>query len=329
MPEVVVAGSINMDVVASAPRHPQLGETVTGSGLERFPGGKGANQAVAAARAGATVRMLGTVGSDADGASTVRFLGGAGVDAGLVRVRAGVPTGTALIVVNAAGENTIVVVPGANACLDEEAVLAPRVREGDVLVTQYETPRPATLAFLRHGRESGATCIVNPAPAEPTSPELLELVDILVLNETELAVLSDTDVPGDATGEVVAAAVAELQATGFAGLAVTTLGARGVVVMTPEGLQHIPGHRVEAADTTGAGDCFVGSLAAELARGVPIQPAIQHANAAAALCVTKPGAGPSMPTRAEVDAFRGASPGPSSGRAQPGADSGVEEGLLR
>lgn len=320
MPDVVVAGSINMDVVASVLRHPRPGETVTAAGLERFPGGKGANQAVAAARAGATVRMLGAVGDDADGADMVRFLDEAGIDTGLVDVRAGAPTGTALVVVTATGENTIVVVPGANAGVDEEAVLRAGVREGDVLVTQYETPRPATLALLRHG----AMCIVNPAPAEPTPPELLELVDILVVNETELAVLSGRDVPEHASAEVVAAAVGELQAARFSGLAITTLGARGVVAVTTEGPRPVAGHEVEAIDTTGAGDCFVGSLAAEVSRGVPVLPAIEHANAAAALGVTRPGAGPSMPARAEVDAFREASGGSSSGEGRPSADAGVE-----
>jgi ribokinase len=303
MPDVVVAGSINMDVVASAPRHPQPGETITGTGLAHFPGGKGANQAVAAARAGVTSRMVGAIGDDAAGSDMLRFLDGAGVDTRAVERRAGTPTGTALIVVDASGENTIVMVPGANGTLDEATVTGAGAKAGDVLVAQYETPQATTTAFFRHGRDIGSTCLLNPAPATPTPPELLGLVDILVLNETELALLSTSHIDADTSDAEIVDAVNTLFGIGLTGIAVVTLGARGGLVVNGAGVLRVEGHPVDVVDTTGAGDCFVGSLAAEIAGGTSMQPALNFASAAAALCVTKPGAGPSMPTRAEVEGF--------------------------
>jgi ribokinase len=303
MPDVVVAGSINMDVVASAPRHPQPGETITGTALGHFPGGKGANQAVAAARAGATSRMVGAVGDDAAGGDMLRFLDEAGVDTGAVQRRAGTSTGTALIVVDARGENTIVVVPGANGTLDEETVLAAGIQAGDVLVAQYETPQATTAALFRHGRDIGSTCLLNPAPAAPTPPQLLELVDILVLNETELALLSASHIGADTSDDEIADAVGTLFGIGLPGIAVVTLGPRGALVIDGAGVLRVESHDVDVVDTTGAGDCFVGSLAAEIAGGSSMQPALRFASAAAALCVTRPGAGPSMPTRTEVEGF--------------------------
>lgn len=304
MADVVVAGSINMDVVASAPRHPQPGETITGTNLRYFPGGKGANQAVASVRAGVTVRMVGVVGDDDFGTEAVRFLDDAGVDTRSVQRRTGPPTGAALIVVTTSGENTIVVVPGANGTLDEYAVGAAQGSRGDVFVTQYETPLSTAVAFFAHGREVGATCVLNPAPATPTSPELLELVDVLVLNETELALLSGQPITADSSDSEIADAVGNLHDSGLSGAAVATLGARGALAITQEGVLRVDGHHVTVVDTTGAGDCFVGSLAAELASRSPIPTALDFANAAAGLCVTRAGAGPSMPTRPEVNTFR-------------------------
>jgi ribokinase len=303
MADVVVAGSINMDVVASAPRHPQPGETVTGTALAHFPGGKGANQAVAAALAGATSRMVGAVGDDAAGGEMLRFLAESGVDTSAVARRAGTPTGTALIVVDASGENTIVVVPGANDTVDEETVRAAGIQAGDVLVAQHETPQATTAALFRHGRDVGSTCMLNPAPARPTPPEMLGLTDILVLNETELALLSTSHIGADTSEDEIADAVGTLLGLGLPGIAVVTLGARGALVIDGAGVLRVDSHDVDVVDTTGAGDCFVGSLAAEIAGGSSMQPALRFASAAAALCVTKRGAGPSMPTRAAVEDF--------------------------
>ncbi|HYZ97827.1 MAG TPA: ribokinase [Acidimicrobiales bacterium] len=305
MPGVLVAGSINMDIVASVPRLPTPGETVTGTGLRFVPGGKGANQAVAAVRAGAAVTLVGAVGDDIFAGDLLSFLGRCGVDVGAVARRPRMPTGTALVTVAADGENAIVVIPGANGTLDEASVREPGARPGDVLVTQYETPIDAAIAFFRRGREAGATCVLNPAPAAPTPSDLLALVDVLVLNEIELAELSGVALAPDAADDDIAGAIARLRNDGFAGLGVATLGARGALAVSDGAVRRVPAHRVRAVDTTGAGDCFVGVLAAELVGGSPIDAALARANAAAALCVTRAGAGPSMPTRREIDAFVG------------------------
>ena len=293
MADVIVAGSINMDVVASVARHPLPGETVAGTDLRHVPGGKGANQAVAAVRAGATVRLVGAVGDDAFGDDLTRFLEGSGVDVGRVRRLPGVSTGVALIAVDADGQNTIVVVPGANAGVDAPAVRDCGAMPGDVLVAQYEIPPESVVAFFAHGRDVGATCVLNPAPAAPAPAGLLALVDVLVVNETELATLSGTSITAGSPVAVVAGALRALREQGLAGTAaaVVTRGAQGAV-------------EVRAVDATGAGDCFVGWLAARLAAGSPVEPALEQANAAAALCVTRPGAGPSMPSRPEVEQFR-------------------------
>jgi ribokinase len=289
---VLVAGSINMDVVAMVDRHPAPGETVPGLAVRFSPGGKGANQAVAAARAGAAVTMLGAVGSDPWGAELTAFLASAGVDVAQVARRPGVATGTALVVVALGGENSIVVVPGANGTVDEDVVGSVTPVTGDVLVAQHEVPAEATAAFLAGGKAAGATCVLNAAPARPVSPGVLAAVDVLVVNEVELAALSGGS--GD---------VAALRALGFGGCAVVTLGAAGAVALDGKRVVRVAGRAVEAVDTTGAGDCFVGSLAAELAARAPLEDALAYANAAAALSVQRPGAGPSVPQRHEVEAI--------------------------
>lgn len=303
MSAVIVAGSINMDVVASVARHPRPGETVAGADLRHVPGGKGANQAVAAAQAGATVRLVGAVGDDAFGDELTRFLSDAGVDVGQVRRLSGVSTGVALIAVDAGGQNTIVVVPGANAGVDGPAARAAGATQGDVLVAQYEIPPDSVMELFAHGRDVGATCVLNPAPAAPAPAGLLALVDVLVVNETELATLSGEPITAASSAADLAGALRALREQGLAGTAVVTRGAQGAVALVDDRTVEVAGHPVRAVDTTGAGDCFVGWLAAQLAAGAPVGPALEQANAAAALCVTRPGAGPSMPTRAEVERF--------------------------
>lgn len=303
MARVVVAGSINMDVVASTSRHPQPGETVLGRDLKHLPGGKGANQAVASAQAGAAVTMIGAVGGDAYGEETLRFLDAAGVNLDHVARREGTATGTALITVDGDGENTIVVAPGANATVDDASLVGSDAGPGDVVVAQYETPLATTISLFQRSRPAGATCLLNPAPALPTPVELLELTDVLVVNETELAALSSAGIATGSSDDQIIEAIARLHEDGFSGTAIATLGARGVLAAGRQRVR-VPGHTVPAVDSTGAGDCFVGSLAAELAKGPTMQAAIEYANAAAALCVTRSGAGPAMPTRAEVEAFR-------------------------
>ena len=283
MTRVWVVGSINMDLVATAPRHPGVGETVLGSDLQRFPGGKGANQAVAAARAGATTTIIGATGEDDFGSELVAYLAEQGVGVSQVTTKSYAPTGTALIVV-ARADNTIVVIPGANAALSETDVeAAAAFGLGDVLVAQLETPQATTAAAFRKGRGAGATTVLNAAPAAELADGLLDLVDYLVVNETERSLLAS-------------------ELTNRNGLTVIcTLGENGAITTSGGHSTRTPGLQVEALDTTGAGDCFVGYLAAGLAAKLALANAVERANAAASLSVQRPGAAPSIPDAAEVD----------------------------
>jgi ribokinase len=298
MGRVVVAGSINMDVVATAERHPAVGETVFGKEVLYFPGGKGANQAVAAAKLGAETTLIGRVGADAFGRQLKTFLATQGVDLSLVRESAETHTGTAIITL-AHADNTIVVIPGANALVSADDVAAVQFAEGDIAVSQFEIPVPAIAAFFEHGRAAGATTILNPAPARPINAELLGLVDILVLNETELGFFTDKSIgEGDKIACFVDAA-RSLRANERQTICVT-LGKRGVVALTGGEAVMFRGRAVTAVDTTGAGDCFVGALAAQLAQGAPLRDALRYANVAASISVQRMGAAPSMPTADEI-----------------------------
>jgi ribokinase len=301
MARVFVAGSINMDVVATAGRHPKVGETVAGQAVHYFPGGKGANQAVAAAKLGAPTTLIGRLGTDAFGQQLRAFLGRQGVDLALVKDTVDVHSGTAIITV-ADADNTIVVVPGANALVSAEDVAAPTLAKGDVAVSQFEIPQATIAAFFERARAAGAITILNPAPAMACSPELLELVDIMILNETELGFLAgvaldDTDAPA----RFIEAA--RRLPTGPDKTICVTLGKRGVLALVNGEPSLIAGRAVKAVDTTGAGDCFVGALAAQLAGGKPIRDALEYANAAASICVQRMGAAPSMPNADEVAAL--------------------------
>src|SRR3984893_14480630 len=189
MGRVFVAGSINMDVVATADRHPRVGETVAGTAVRYFPGGKGANQAVAAAKLGAPTTLIGRLGTDAFGGELRAFLAAQGIDLTFVQETAEAHTGTAVITI-ANADNTIVVIPGANALVSAEDVASPALARGDIAVSQFEIPQPTVVAFFQRAAAAGATTILNPAPASKFGRELLDLVDILVLNETELGLLA-------------------------------------------------------------------------------------------------------------------------------------------
>jgi len=298
MGRVFVAGSINMDVVATADRHPRIGETVAGNAVLYFPGGKGANQAVSAAKLGAPTTLIGRVGADAFGQELKAFLAAQGVDLAFVQDTAEAHTGTAIITI-ANADNTIVVVPGANGLVSPEDVEAPALAKGDIAVSQFEIPLATVSAFFKRARAVGATTILNPAPATAFGAELLDLVDILILNETELGLLTRTELrDGDDPARFVDAA-RSLPARQNRSICVT-LGRRGVLALIEGQATIIAGRAVKAVDTTGAGDCFVGAVAAQLAEGKPIRDALDYANAAASICVQRMGAAPSMPTAAEV-----------------------------
>jgi ribokinase len=300
MGRVFVAGSINMDVVATADRHPRIGETVAGQAVLYFPGGKGANQAVAAAKLGAPTTLIGRLGMDAFGRELKAFLAAQGVDLSFVKDTAEAHTGTALITI-ANADNTIVIVPGANALVSVEDVAAPVLAKGDLAVSQFEIPLPTVNAFFKRARAAGATTILNPAPAMQFGAELLDLVDILILNESELGLLTRTELRDSDDDARFIDAARSLQ-MGDDKTVCVTLGKRGIVALI-DGRPHIdPGRAVTAVDSTGAGDCFVGAVAALLADGQPLQGAFGHANMAASVCVERMGAAPSMPTAAEVSA---------------------------
>lgn len=301
MGNVFVAGSINMDVVATAERHPRIGETVAGKAVHYFPGGKGANQAVASAKLGAATTLIGRLGTDAFGQQLRAFLTTQGVDLRFVHDTTEAHTGTAVITV-ADADNTIVVVPGANALVSAADVSAVRFDKSDVAVSQFEIPLPTIAAFFQRARAAGATTILNPAPALPFAKELLDLVDILILNETELGFLSGTTLrDSDEPARFVEAAKPQ---QGGGRIICITLGKRGVLALIDGQTDIIAGRAVKAVDTTGAGDCFVGALASQLASGRPIRDAIGYANLAASICVQRMGAAPSMPTAAEIAALQ-------------------------
>jgi ribokinase len=300
MGRVFVAGSINMDVVATADRHPRIGETIAGNAVLYFPGGKGANQAVAAAKLGAPTTLIGRLGRDAFGDELKAFLTAQGVDLTFVQQTADAHTGTAIITV-ANADNTIIVVPGANALVGATDVQAPVFANGDIAVSQFEIPLPTVRAFFKRARAAGATTILNPAPAIEFDAEMLDLVDILILNESELGFLAKAELRDTDDQARFIGAARSLQSNKDKIICVT-LGKRGALALVDGQPMIIPGSAVTAVDTTGAGDCFVGAVAAQLASENSIRDALHYANDAASICVQRMGAAPSMPTAAEVEA---------------------------
>jgi ribokinase len=292
---VVVAGSINMDLVVRALRHPCPGETVVGEDLRCLPGGKGANQAIAAAKAGVPTALIGCLGKDNFGDVLTEFLAESGVDIQGVR-RVETATGTALIVVDAKGENTIVITAGANGQVSPQDVETITTSEKAVFLSQLEIPQQTVQAFFARGRALGATTMLNAAPAVACSQTLLELVDILVVNESELAALLNREILSIPEAALVLRSHEDQKV-------VVTLGAAGAMAIHKDEIIEIPGRSVNVVDTIGAGDCFTGSLAARLALGYDLPLALHWANAAASLCVQRCGAAPSLPTAEEVEAI--------------------------
>lgn len=298
MPKVFVAGSLNMDLVVTTKALPRRGETVRGLRFTTYPGGKGGNQAVASARLGASTTLVARVGADRFGTELRDSLSGQGIDTELVRTAAGVSSGTALITVEESGENSIVVVPGANAELEPEDVTDLPVSRGDIVLAQLEIPLESVALLLTQSLARGARTMLNPSPAMAFSRELFEASEIIVVNETELAFYTGhTDVQGRARA-LAAAKQLTLRATQ---VAVVTLGSEGVVACCGSNEFAVPGYPVRVVDSTGAGDAFAGALAALLSRGLSLADCLSGANIAAALSVQKPGA-QSSPTRAEHDA---------------------------
>ena len=306
MGHIVVVGSLNMDFVVAVDRLPAPGETVLGGGFRMIPGGKGANQACAAGRLGGSsvgVRMVGRVGYDIFADHLKASLSAAGVDVSAVHASRTQPTGVALISVEKSGQNSIVVASGANDALEASDVEAmrPVMRGAKYVLFQLETPLKTVAAALKLAREEGAKTILDPAPAQVLSPELLRLVDILTPNETEASILLGLP-PGRVSREEAPKLAGLLRQTG-PGAVVLKLGEQGCFYLDEDLALPSPGFRVAAKDTIAAGDTFNAALAVALAEGRAIEDALRFANAAAAISVTRAGAQASIPSRAEVERF--------------------------
>ncbi len=301
--QIFVFGSLNIDLVQRVERLPVAGETLAGERLQIFSGGKGANQACAAARLGGSVCMSGRVGEDAFGARLKAELAQSGVDVSRVE-ESRAETGAAIILVLPSGENVIVISPGANGTVTAEDATAAlsEGRPGDILLCQLEVPIEATLQALRTAREHQMIGMLDPAPAKAIPKQALPLVSILVPNQTEAASLLGRDEHDSESAETARGLALELRQHGPE-VVILKMGRQGCLVAAGEEVTAVAGHSVEAVDTTAAGDTFSGGLAAELSRGADLEAAVRFANAAAALCVTKPGAMNSIPTRAEVLRF--------------------------
>ncbi len=304
MPRVVVFGSSNTDMVVRLPRLPTPGQTVLGRSFVPTPGGKGANQAVAARRAGAEVAFVTAVGADPLGREALAHYQREGIDVEGVKVVAGVPSGVAMIYVDDAGENMIGVAPGANLNLtpeDVDRLPDSLFRAGDVLLASLEIPIETAIRAIRRGFDAGMTTILNPAPA-PAVSDLRDLREAIYLTPNRTEAMAMAGIPPDVPIEPDWVDCAfRLKELGLAACVLITLGARGCQVVDAKPYRPTPAPRVEAVDTVGAGDAFNGALAVAIAEGRPPDEAAAWACAAAALAVTRPGAQEALPSRAAID----------------------------
>jgi len=300
--KICVIGSINMDLVATVDHFPRPGETVTGSEFGTFPGGKGANQAVAAGRlGGAEVRMVGRVGDDMYGGQYMKVLKDAGVMTRGVGMELGVSTGIAVISVDGHGENSIVIIPGANGTVDREFIdsKAPVADECDIFLFQLEIPLDTVEYAMKRVKDRGKTVILDPAPARVLPPGLLQIPDYVTPNETELAILSGVGTDGE---EGMKRAAEVLIGQGVKNL-ICKAGKNGAYIATAGSFMRVPGFKVDVVDTTAAGDAFNAALAYGLARGDALPDCVRLANAAGALATTARGAQAAMPTLKQVEAL--------------------------
>lgn len=293
---ITIFGSTNLDQIGTVTRLPRPGETVAGGIFSMAPGGKGANQALAARRAGAEVLHVSAVGDDAFADLATALLREGGVDLSRLR-RAEAATGIAMIFVDAEGENVIAILPGANGSVSPDDANAglDRLGPGDIVLVQQEVPQAATRRALEIARQKGARSVLNTAPYLPDTAELAPLADIVIANETEFSLLS-----GRPIAELDAAMADWVARTGRT--IVVTLGPEGARAATPDGTLSVPAHKVDPVDTVGAGDTFCGYLAAALDAGLDLETAMRRAAIAGSLACLKPGAQPAIPTKAEVDA---------------------------
>ena len=299
MRRIYIVGSINRDLVVYVDGLPRPGETVFGNRFQQFPGGKGANQAVAASRLGGDVHFVGNVGSDAFGKEMRDFLAEENIDTSEIAILDTAPTGIALITVNSASENCIVVVSGANMVWHTRDLARMTIERSDIVICQFEIPLEIVESVFERAKKIGATTILNPAPIKSGTERILKNVDYLVVNEVELEAFSGADVSPDDTISLHAA-MEKLRQHGPLAI-VATLGPRGAVFSGATEKYEAQGYKVNAIDTTGAGDCFIGGFAAALATSDSVADAINFANKAAAVSVTRRGAASSFPRIAEVE----------------------------
>lgn len=294
--DILVIGSLNADLVVRSPRFPQPGETISGSDLLTIPGGKGANQAVAAARQNVNVAMVGRVGKDNFAPFLIENLNSNHVNASHV-AQDNVATGTAIIVVDENGQNSIVLSPGANGKVDSQDVdSAP---DAKILLLQFEIPMDSVLYAAKRYKAKGTTVILNPAPARQIPDELLAAVDILVPNESELSLLTNMQVTDVQSAELAAK---EILKHGVKTV-IVTLGSKGALVVTSSQVTQVDTYKVNVVDTTAAGDAFIGGFASAILRKKSLEKSVRYGCACGALATTKLGAQPSLPTKEEVEKF--------------------------
>ena len=301
-PRIVIAGSFVTDLVFRAPRRPMKGETLIGLEFGLFTGGKGYNQAVAAARMGAQVHMVGRLGADIFGDMFMRSLANEGINTDYVVRDPEVGTGVASpVIYEAEGDNSIILMPRANMRLSPANAEAAKdvIAAADVLLLQLEVPTETNIRAAEIAHAAGVTVVFNPAPARQLPPEIFRLVNIITPNEIEAGQLTNIPANDDAGARAAARHLREMGVPRV----ILTLGARGALMFGPEGEAEFPAYKVQVVDPTAAGDAFCGGLAVALARGAGPAEAVKHANAAGALAVTVLGAEPSMPTQAQVEAL--------------------------
>lgn len=295
----IVVGSINMDIVVFVKNHPKVGETIFGREVKYFPGGKGFNQAVACKRLGSKTMMIGRLGDDTYGEQLLAFQQREGIDISGIRQLKNIGTGTAFITVSENSDNSIIVISGANALWDDDFFDDVVVEAGDIVLAQFEIPDQVIEKAFKKAKDCGATTILNPSPARAIARNIKDLTDLLVLNEHELAELSGTAINLESDDAIFAAAE-RLGKHGYRTV-IVTLGDKGVRLLHNGKKHTLAARTVNAIDTTGAGDTFIGGLASGLLSGLNVMQSAERGNVAASISVTRPGAAASIPTLTEVN----------------------------